>query len=545
MYARVRSSKFTNVKATEKSPVDAGALSWLRDLRADALPTFKPVIVALGAQALPAKRLATAPCGGRLMDDDGLSITPDNGHQVSSPSENRSTRNVKREDSRATYDVRDDLYHIIVFGGPALILATIAHDTLKWTAHHSYGDSVATIAVFVGLLTIVLVRRQIVIGDRQVVLARTELELVQKQEAWLHRVPDFQLTFTEAKTVIATTPEPEDEEGNSVGTFPLYLQNHGAKAVTAAVVLLHVPEDVGIGEPFHLDGCYDEINDQLFYTYSYHVNAPVYVHAPRFLGDFSLSSRGARTIPVIWHIACEDGYFPDGPEQLLHIVLSTSPRRRSHARANTGIQRLTFGHRADALVESHFGGQAVPTVDTSSVDSFDVNDDKDILSFVRRLPGASNFLARPVPEGVLLADRREFTESEFGGLLNVIHVKINGEVVVRFSPVGAHELYDLYRTLGVLFALERYLHVRYKVHAVSDLTFGYTLHEPRYPNILPRPIYEGFLQQNVAAHSFEEDTADAVVTCLRAGAAGAVDRVEVKDGLREVWFREFASLFPS
>jgi hypothetical protein len=117
--------------------------------------------------------------------------------------------------------------------------------------------------------------------------------------------------------------------------------------------------------------------------------------------------------------------------------------------------------------------------------------------------------------------------------------------VVQFLPLrarGAHQLYDLHRTLGSAYVLAKYLYLRYRVHPISSVTFVFTLVGDQNPDTLPKPTYQGWYEMDVSRDSLSQCATDAVVSCLRAGANPRETRASVANDLDDFWMREFSSI---
>lgn len=214
-------------------------------------------------------------------------------------------------------------------------------------------------------------------------------------------------------------------------------------------------------------------------------------------------------------------------------------RRKPRAITNQEIARIGFGQYANALTETHYGSSSNPSEHTSSIDVFDETDDSETLRVVQRLPECNSFKLLPVSEGVILSDAASFTPRSFGSSVNGIHITTAGHVVVRFAARG-HELYDLFRTLGSVYALARYMHRRYEVSPVSNVVFGFTIIGDQEPGILPTPSYQGAYEMDVVGARFAECATDAVVACLRDGSKPRQARAEIANSLEEFWRTQFS-----
>ncbi|MGH7659562.1 MAG: hypothetical protein ACRENA_01420, partial [Vulcanimicrobiaceae bacterium] len=217
-----------------------------------------------------------------------------------------------------------------------------------------------------------------------------------------------------------------------------------------------------------------------------------------------------------------------------------SAPKRPRTITNQAISRIAFGQYANALTETHYGASSSPAQQTSSVDVFDERDDDELAHVVRRLPSCNSFRALPVSEGVIFSDAESFTQRSFGTGINAIHITTMGQVVVRFAAHGAHQLYDLFRTLGSIYALASYMHRKYDVYSISNVSFGYTIIGEQHPNMLPTPSYQGAYEMDVVAASFALCATDAVVACLREGSRPRQVRADVEKSLDDFWRKEFS-----
>lgn len=208
-------------------------------------------------------------------------------------------------------------------------------------------------------------------------------------------------------------------------------------------------------------------------------------------------------------------------------------------RTNQAITRIGFGQHANALRETHYGAAATPRQETSRIDAFDETDDNELARIIRRLPGCNNFTVLPVAEGIISSDAA-FDLKSFGSAVNAIHIKTGGGLAVRFQAKGAHQFYDLFRTLGSAYALTQFMHRHYQTYPVADVAFGFTIVGTQYPDILPTPTYEGWYTIDVSRDSFAGSATDAVVACLRAGSQPRQNREEIRTGLEKFWAQEFA-----
>lgn len=214
-------------------------------------------------------------------------------------------------------------------------------------------------------------------------------------------------------------------------------------------------------------------------------------------------------------------------------------RRKQRTPTNQEVVRLGIGLHANALKETHFGATSEPQTLSSSVDVFDDENDRALERIVRRLPSCNSFSAVPVTEGAILSDE-DFDAQSFGFAVNAIHVKTAGGIVVRFGVRGGHQLYDLYRTLGSIYALAKYMHRQYGTDPRSSVGFAFTILGEQYPNTLPSS-YQGWFDMDVRQDSLANCATDAVVACLRAGKSPRESRSTVEKDLNDFWRQEFSS----
>lgn len=222
-------------------------------------------------------------------------------------------------------------------------------------------------------------------------------------------------------------------------------------------------------------------------------------------------------------------------------ALKREQRHKARTTTNQTITRLGMGYHANALTETHFGAQSTPKELTSTADIFDAEDDAALARIIRQLPSCGSFTVLPVTEGSIASDV-EFDAQSFGYAANAIHTKTGGEITIRFGAHGAHQLYDLYRTLGSAYVLAKYLHLRYQVYPISSVTFAFTLVGDQKPDTLPKPTYQGWYEMDVSRDSLSQCATDAVVACLRAGANPRETRASVAKDLDDFWMREFSSI---
>ena len=233
---------------------------------------------------------------------------------------------------------------------------------------------------------------------------------------------------------------------------------------------------------------------------------------------------------------------PSGPTPLSEGTTSEQVMARARPRTTTNqrITRIGFGQHANALTETHFGAGSFPLQQTSNLDIFDSKDDETLEGMIRSLPSCGKFRVLPVTEGLIASDS-PFDAQSFGGLVNAIHVKTGGGIVVRFGVRGDHQFYDFFRTLGSVYALAKYMHRNYETYPESEVGFGFTIIGEQNPNTLPTPTYEGAFEMDVSRDTFADAATDAVLACLRAGTNPREKRSEVADSLESFWRNQFGT----